>query len=295
MTKAVLTTAAGSGYDDLPECQYHFPKTYLNQAQATVGDWVVYYEPRRAPASSGATGRQAYFAIAQLVAVEPDTKYPDHYYARMANYIAFDRPVPFREGAHYYESGLKREDGQTNKGAFRRSVRHLRDEDFAAILRAGFARDLELWERDDAVNEAPAEYASRPLTEQIVQRPFRDSAFRRHVRTAYENRCAVTGLRLINGGGRPEVQAAHIRPVHADGPDSIRNGLSLTGTIHWLFDRGLLTVDDHFNILLSPHGVPDEMDRLIPPDRQLTLPEHPEHRPHPAFLEWHREHVFKRE
>jgi hypothetical protein len=29
----------------------------------------------------------------------------------------------------------------------------------------------------------------------------------------------VTGLRIINGGGRAEVQAAHIQPVADDGPD----------------------------------------------------------------------------
>jgi len=38
MAHAVLTTSVGSIYDDLPEFRYHFPKTYLNQVQAAVGD-----------------------------------------------------------------------------------------------------------------------------------------------------------------------------------------------------------------------------------------------------------------
>ncbi len=63
--------------------------------------------------------------------------------------------------------------------------------------------------------------------------------FRRVVLRAYEQRCAVTGLRLINGGGRAEVEAAHIRPVEANGPDIISNRLALSGTAHWMFDRGL--------------------------------------------------------
>jgi hypothetical protein len=37
-------------------------------------------------------------------------------------------------------------------------------------------------------------------------------------------------LQIINGGGRTEVQAAHIRPVAAGGSDSVRNGLALSGT-----------------------------------------------------------------
>ncbi|MGH6673150.1 MAG: HNH endonuclease [Xanthobacteraceae bacterium] len=44
----------------------------------------------------------------------------------------------------------------------------------------------------------------------------------------------MTGLQIINGGGRAEVQAAHIRPVAAGGFDSVRNGLALSGTIHWI-------------------------------------------------------------
>lgn len=65
MGNAVLTTSVGSIYDDLPEFRYHFPRTYLNQVQAAVGDWIVYYEPRR----SHGGGRQAYFAMACVIRV----------------------------------------------------------------------------------------------------------------------------------------------------------------------------------------------------------------------------------
>jgi len=73
----------------------------------------------------------------------------------------------------------------------------------------------------------------------MVARPFRDAAFAVSVKAAYFNTCAMTGLQIINGGGRAEVQAAHIRPVAAGGSDSVRNGLALSGTIHWMFDRAL--------------------------------------------------------
>ena len=121
----------------------------------------------------------------------------------------------------------------------------------------------------------------------------RVEAFSRKVREAYQNTCAFSGLSLINGGGRPEVQAAHIRPVAERGPDSVRNGLALTGTIHWLFDRGLLAVGEDLGILVSPQGVPDDLSRLLHPKHHLLLPVVPEQRPHPVFLAWHRENVFK--
>lgn len=54
---------------------------------------------------------------------------------------------------------------------------------------------------------------------QLSSRIVRDRLFRRLILQAYDKRCAVTGLKLINGGGRAEVDAAHIRPVEANGPD----------------------------------------------------------------------------
>jgi putative restriction endonuclease len=136
-------------------------------------------------------------------------------------------------------------------------------------------------------------YTDRTLVEQRITRPFREEAFRRKVREAYENTCAFSGLRLVNGGGRPEVQAAHIRPVASQGPDSVRNGLALTGTLHWLFDRGLLAVGEDLGLLVSPQGLPDDLGRLLRPERRLGFPTSPEQCPHPAFLAWHRENVFK--
>ena len=42
----------------------------------------------------------------------------------------------------------------------------------------------------------------------LTERKVRDRQFRRRVLDAYGCRCALTGMRLINGGGRAEVQAA---------------------------------------------------------------------------------------
>ncbi|WCK77893.1 hypothetical protein [Agrobacterium fabrum] len=42
----------------------------------------------------------------------------------------------------------------------------------------------------------------RRIVSQVVQRPFRDRAFSVAIKAAYQDTCAVTGLKLINGGGR---------------------------------------------------------------------------------------------
>ncbi|MGV6848687.1 MAG: HNH endonuclease, partial [Marinibacterium sp.] len=135
---------------------------------------------------------------------------------------------------------------------------------------------------------------SRPVLERLTRRPYRDVAFRRKVREAYGYRCAMSGLRLRNDGGRPEVQAAHIRPVDKEGSDSVRNGLALSGTLHWMFDRGLIAVaEDGQTILVSRNKVPaDVVSRLLPADGKLLRPGDPRDAPHPRNLRWHRENVF---
>ena len=104
----------------------------------------------------------------------------------------------------------------------------------------------------------------------------------------------MTGLKLINGGGRAEVEAAHIRPVEHNGPDSVDNGIALSGTVHWMFDRGLIGLGDDLEILVSRQANdPASIRALINQTGFAIPPQRPLDRPHPAFLAWHREHCFK--
>src|SRR5688572_1331382 len=215
MANAVFTTKVNPVYDDLPEVRYHFPRTYLNYALQTVGDWIVYYEPRRESAElSGTAGRQCYFATARVNRVEPDRSRPDHFYAYVSDYLEFTNPVPFKENTTYVESALRKPDGSTNKGQFGRALRLLPAEEYRLIRHMGFS-DSQLVESSEpamAFAEDPIDYG-QPRRVQLLERPFRDAAFTRVIQRAYESTCAFTGLKLINGGGRCEIEAAHIRPV----------------------------------------------------------------------------------
>jgi putative restriction endonuclease len=306
--KAVFTHKVGSIYDDLPEERYHFPRTYLAPVEATVGDLIVYYEPGRTGLGDrGRTGRRAYVATALVKSVIEDPNRADHHYALIepGSYVEFDRPVPFRKGGRFFEEQLRREDGQTSKGAFGRAVRPLEEAEYENILRAGFAQELPLAEpqlRGDAPSltvapglmEAPESF-ERPIVERLLSRPVRDAAFARAVQTAYAATCAMTGLKIINGGGRAEVQAAHIRPVKDQGPDSVRNGVALSGTVHWMFDRGLVSIGPppHFEILTSNQNLPASVLRLFNLDRRLRLPRDQRFWPAPSYLEYHRHQIFK--
>lgn len=89
--------------------------------------------------------------------------------------------------------------------------------------------------------EATPEKRKRQIAQMLVNRPPGDWAFRRFEVTAYKETCAVTGLRMVNGGGKAEVQAAHIRAVKNGGPDVVQNGIALSATCHWLFGRHLIS------------------------------------------------------
>lgn len=298
MVKAVFTTKVTPSYDDLPEVRYHFPRTYLNQVRQAVGDHIVYYEPRRSSRElSSRGGRQSYFGVARVTNVIEDTNLTDHFYALVDNYLDFARPVPFSEGAECYESILQKDDGSTNKGAFGRAVRNIPDYEYDQILKSGFAPTFieQAAARDNAAQSLsePSTPFNRPIVEMTVMRPFRERSFMHNVRAAYTNRCAITGLRLINGGGRPEVQAAHIQPVAAMGPDSIRNGLALSGTIHWMFDRGLISIGDDYKILIAKNHVPDDAVRLLNQSGMINLPNDSTLHPNAHFLKFHRDEIFK--
>ena len=127
-----------------------------------------------------------------------------------------------------------------------------------------------------------------------LSRILRDRVFRRVVLRAYDARCAITGLKLINGRGRAEVAAAHIRPVEASGPDIVSNGIALSGTAHWMFDRGLISLADNLEILISRQTNDLEGVRsIINKSGSALAPRRLSDRPHPHFLKWHREHCFK--
>jgi putative restriction endonuclease len=112
---------------------------------------------------------------------------------------------------------------------------------------------------------------------------------------AYDNTCAVTGLRIVNGGGRSEVQAAHIWPVADGGPDVVQNGLALSGTVHWLFDRHLIWVSDDYRLLVSHNKVPTDLQQLFANQlNRIRLPSRQSDWPNPAFLRQHRDAAMLR-
>ena len=299
MTKAVFIASSHSAYDDRPGEVYHFPNMYLSRVAQTADDWVILYQGRR----GGASG---YYAVQKVERIAADPADATHSYALLdrSTLLDFERLVPrFRDNGTPYETGLP-----LARGSNTSSVRLISDADFAAIIDEGLRETVtpDSYPRAGPLPREPVQpgFAETqagfvPLAgiarEQVLgSRAFRDRAFARQVKAAYRARCAMSGLELRNGQGRPEVEAAHIVPVEARGPDTVRNGIALSGTVHWMFDRGLVSVDEDLGLLIARDSVAaDIAGRLFVADRRLILPQRRALAPHPAYMKWHRENRFK--
>jgi putative restriction endonuclease len=285
-------------YDDSPAEQYQFPSQYLGRAQTFVGDWIIYYEPRKVEATRG------YFAIAKVQEIIPDPAAEGMYLALIepSSYLDFVKPVPFSDADGVVERGVLNEQGRIS-GRAQSAVRPIAPSDFDRIVARGLDDNAELLPRlDERVSplqfdegQTPYQFEeTRERLNYLSSRIVRDRAFRRLILNAYDQRCAITGLKLINGGGRAEVDAAHIRPVEANGPDIVSNGIALSGTAHWMFDRGLIGLADNLEILVSRQvNDPESVRILINRTGHALSPQRSSQRPHPHFLKWHRENCFK--
>ncbi len=298
MAKGVFIHRPDSKYEDVPSERYQFPQNYLGRVEQCVGDWILYYEPRKVRDHKG------YFGVAKIKNVIPDPRIAKMHIAiiEQGSYLEFGTPVPFRGSSGVPERSVLNEAGNVS-GRAQSAVRVIPPEDFDRIVNLGVHSFEPLLPRsgDTATGQGISEadpfpyFASdRDRSEYLGSRIVRDRNFRRVVLQAYEERCAISGLRLINGGGRAEVEAAHIQPVEKNGPDILTNGIALCGTAHWMFDRGLISIADDLKILISRQANDQEaIYSVINRNGYLIRPKRASDQPHPRFLQWHREHMFK--
>lgn len=298
MAFGVFIHRSDSIYDDSPAEQYQFPRQYLGRAKACEGDWIVYYEPVKVSESRG------YFAIARVQKIIPDLAAPGMYLALIepGSYLDFVNTVPFRGPDGLVEAGLLNAEGKIS-GVAQAAVRPISPDDFQRILELGLDQRQPILPRVGEhigqfgfeEEQAPFLYEEpRTRISLLTSRAVRDRMFRSVVLKAYDERCAISGLKLINGGGRAEVDAAHIQPVEANGPDIVSNGIALSGTAHWMFDRGLISLSDNLQILVSRQANDiDAIKAFINSSGRAIGPTRASSRPHPRFLAWHRTNCFK--
>ena len=294
--KGVFDVRPGSGYNDRLADRYNFTtrSDYLSFARAIEGDWILYRESKR----DG--GRRGYIGAARVVSVEETGQGAAH--ANVEDFFAFNPPIPLKRSDGSYREALLRAVpnsrlvGSSLEG---KSIRLISEEDFAEIVSEALGEALSpanlvrygpSQNADSALAPLPGQDFVRRIEATLINRKVRDANFRRMVCQAYNDTCAVTGLRIINGGGRSEVQAAHVWSVERGGPDVIQNGIALSGTVHWLFDRHLISISPDYKLLVADNRIPSELRGLFRDQTApVLLPKDASLWPHPAYIERHRE------
>lgn len=91
------------------------------------------------------------------------------------------------------------------------------------------------------------------------------------------------------GSAKAEAQAGHIWSVADGGPDIVQNGIALSATVHWLFDRHLIALTDELALLVSHNKVPAELRTLFAQQMQrIHLPRDRGQWPHLPYVRRHR-------
>lgn len=143
------------------------------------------------------------------------------------------------------------------------------------------------------------EGAEKPLTEPIEReessRLIRSAAFKRKVRSVYDDSCAICSSKRRSPTGNPEIEAAHIYPKSKGAKDVVSNGVGLCKLHHWAFDVGWLAISDDYEVVVSNvDGVatPDEISEFE--GQTINLPSDEDAVPGERFLREHRKlHGFE--
>ena len=147
MTYGVFIHRSDSIYDDTPAERYQFPKQYLGRVEACVGDWIIYYEPRKIVDTRG------YFAVAKIQGTVPDPNAEGMYFALIepGTYLDFPNPVPFSIGNDVIERGVLNDGGRIS-GRAQSAVRPIFAENFNKMVDWGLTQNAALLPRNENVD-----------------------------------------------------------------------------------------------------------------------------------------------
>ena len=155
----------------------------------------------------------------------------------------------------------------------------------------------------EILEESPARYKNRvdSLIEELdeesgqIEMFVRGEVFKREVPKIYDYTCCVSGVRIDAVFDVSMVDACHIIPFSKSHDDTITNGISLCPTLHRAFDRGLISLTDRHEVLVSGKFAENSSPYAVRQfeGKTILLPTQEKHHPGRENLEWHRNMVFK--
>lgn len=156
----------------------------------------------------------------------------------------------------------------------------------------GYMNDMEKY----VLNDPEVEYRTIKI-ETEEDEYVRGGLFKKLVPKVYNSTCCLTGMRLESSFGHSFIDACHIIPFSVSHNDKVGNGIALCPNLHRAFDRGLISIDADYRVLISAHLIentshPYGLKQLSGAEIRLPLGE--QYYPEQENLEWHRINIFKR-
>ena len=142
----------------------------------------------------------------------------------------------------------------------------------------------------------PSEDYQKQIDKADVEEIFvRSGVFKRVIPKIYNYTCCISGMRIVSGYDIQMIDACHIIPFSVSHDDTITNGISLSPNLHRAFDRGLITLNENYRVVISKSFTESQNENSLQAyeGKQIALPKEIHHHPFKDNFKWHNEHVFK--
>jgi len=151
-----------------------------------------------------------------------------------------------------------------------------------------------LQEVEDKILNESAEVYRREIKELLQEGNddeifLRGGLFKKEIPRIYNNTCCISGYHVDALINVSMIDACHIRPFSSSFDDTISNGITLCPNLHRAFDRGLITIDTNYNVIISKlfieHDHPFSIRQFA--GKKILLPQQEKYWPNLDNLEWH--------
>ncbi|MCT4601393.1 MAG: HNH endonuclease [Marinifilum sp.] len=149
------------------------------------------------------------------------------------------------------------------------------------------------------LNDSPFTYQDRikKIRTQLDDSAFmeeiyvRGNIFKKEIPKIYNHACCISELRIDSILNASLLDACHIIPFSESYNDTINNGFALCPNLHRAFDRGLISIGDNYEVIVSSTFV--ESSNTSYGIRQfegkkITLPKNPDYLPSLEAFKFHR-------